>query len=127
MPQPLLRSGQYLLIAAMFCALGGHWLVLQSIAWGGMLVDYSRSAGLTVAVGRTFDGQHPCGMCASISKTRQTEKKQEALVVMKKLDVFHQPSAALILPVTGGWQQAVVDCAPVVRSHPPSVPPPRTV
>ena len=88
-------------------------------------MDYSRDAGLTVAVERTFDGQHPCGMCKAIEKTRGSEKKQEALVVVTKLDVFHQPNAELILPVTGFWQQAVVDSAPVVRSHPPSVPPPR--
>ncbi len=125
MPPRLLRTGQYLLIAAMFCALGGHWLVLQTVAWGGMIVDYSRSAGFSVAVGRTFDGQHPCQMCKSIEKTRQTEKKQDAVVMEMKLDVFHEAARTLVWPVMSFWQQSVVDSSPLARSEPPSVPPPR--
>ena len=120
----LLRTGQCLLIAAMFCALGGHWLVLQTVAWGGMIVDYSRGAGFTVAVEKTFDGQHPCRMCQSIAKTRHSEKKQEAVMEMK-LDVFHEAARALVRPATGWWPQSVVESTPVIRAEPPSVPPPR--
>ncbi len=125
MPVPLLRFGQYLLIAAMFSALGGHWLVLQTVAWGGMIVEYSRESGLTVAVGKTFDGQHPCAMCKTIEKTRRTEKKHEALVVAKKLDVFHQTTPRLVFPVSDFWQQDLVNHVPLHRSQAPSVPPPR--
>ena len=121
----LLRNGQYLLIAAMFCALGGHWLVLQTVAWGGMIVDYSRGAGFTVAVEKTFDGQHPCPMCKSIEKTRQSEKKHDAVLMEMKLDVFHEATRALVRPATSGWQQSVVESTPVTRAEPPSVPPPR--
>ncbi|MGB8169892.1 MAG: hypothetical protein WCF18_20485 [Chthoniobacteraceae bacterium] len=127
MPNSLLRPGQCLLLAAMFCALGGHWLVLQTVAWGGMIVDYSRSAGITVAMGQTFDGKHPCELCRTIAKTRQTEKKQEAVVVIKKLDVFHQPTATWLAPVAAVWEQDVVNAAPVLRAHAPPVPPPRNV
>jgi hypothetical protein len=125
MPPRLLRLGQYLLIAAMFCALGGHWLVLQTVAWGGMIVDYSRQAGFTVAVGKTFDGQHPCQMCKSIAKTRQTEKKQEAVLMEMKLDVFHEAVRVLVAPKIAFWEMTVPDFSLTSRSDPPSIPPPR--
>jgi hypothetical protein len=113
------------LIVAMFCAIGGHWLVLQTVAWGGMVVEYSRAGGLTAAVEKTFDGRHPCDMCKTIAKTRQSEKKQEARVVVTKLDVFHQPAVEWFAPVAAWWEQPVVDSASGLRAEPPSVPPPR--
>ncbi len=54
---------------------GGHWGVLQGIAWAKMLVEYSQADGLREGVVKTFDGEHPCEMCASISKGRESEKR----------------------------------------------------
>ena len=125
MPAPLLRFGRYVLIAAMFFAIGGHWVVLQTVAWSGMIVDYSRAAGLTAAVEKTFDGQHPCEICKTIAKTRQSEKKQEALVVVTKLDVFHQPAGQWFAPARVSWKHPDIDAAPEPRAQLPSVPPPR--
>ncbi len=125
MPRTLLRLGQYLLIAAMFFALGGHWLVLQTVAWGGMIVDYSRGARWTEAVEKTFDGQHPCGMCKSIASTRQTEKKHEAFTVVKKIDVFHQAVVVFVGVATECWEQEIADVAANARAEQPAVPPPR--
>lgn len=54
---------------------GGHWGVLQGIAWAKMLVEYSQADGLRDGIVKTFDGEHPCEMCASISKGRESEKR----------------------------------------------------
>ena len=53
---------------------GGHWGVLQGIAWMKMLVEYSQIDGFRAGMAMTFDGQHPCEMCESISKGRESEK-----------------------------------------------------
>ncbi len=58
-------------------SLGLHWAVLQTIAWTGMIVKYSRDASFTEAVSKTFDGEHPCKLCLAIEKGRADEKKQE--------------------------------------------------
>lgn len=125
MPKVLLRLGQYLLIAAMFAACGGHWLVLQSVAWGGMIVAYSRTDGLTVGVEKTFDGQHPCGLCKAIEKSKGSEQKRDAQVIVSKVELFYAAVPALVQPVRESWMQSVADCFSDARAEPPSVPRPR--
>lgn len=62
-------------LLAMFLAGGGHWAVMQTAAWGRMLVEYSKSSGLITAIQDTFDGEHPCPMCKKIASGRQQEKR----------------------------------------------------
>lgn len=56
--------------------LGLHWALLQTVAWTGMLISYSRNASLRTAVTQTFDGEHPCPLCKAVKKGRAEEKKQ---------------------------------------------------
>ncbi len=42
-----------------------------------MIVSYSRDASLSEAVSKTFDGQHPCGLCKVIQKGKAEQKQQE--------------------------------------------------
>ena len=125
MPKPLHRLGQYLLIAAMFAACGGHWLVLQSVAWSGMIVEYSRAANLTVAVEKAFDGQHPCGLCKQIQTGKRNEQKRDAQVIVSKLEFYYVATPTLVLPESEGWLQSVADRFSLPRAEQPSVPPPR--
>jgi hypothetical protein len=62
---------------ALVLSLGLHWAVLQTVAWTGMIVKYSRNGSFTEAVSKTFDGKHPCAMCKVIEQGRAEEKKQE--------------------------------------------------
>ena len=61
---------------ALLLASSGHWLVLQSVAWTRMLIDYSRTDSLARAVGKTFDGKHPCCMCRAIQEGRKQEQER---------------------------------------------------
>ncbi len=64
---------------AMFAIAGGHWAVLQTVAWAGMLADYTRESGsLAVGVEQTFDGEHPCELCKEIAvaKGRETSRPE---------------------------------------------------
>jgi len=59
---------------------GGHWFVLQSIAWGRMFVTFARHDSLAMALIETFDGRHPCRLCVQIQEGRQQEaQKSEKL------------------------------------------------
>jgi hypothetical protein len=126
MPKSLLRAGQLLLIAAMFAGCGGHWLVLQSVAWGGMIAEYARTAKLIVAVEKTFDGQHPCGLCKKIEKGRGNEKKRDAQLVVSKHELFYSAAPAFVLPMGRWWLQTTTNGVAELRTEQPSVPPPRS-
>ena len=68
------RSGFLLAALALFSIAGGHWAVLQTVAWVEMLRDYTQKTGsMAVAVEQTFDGQHPCELCLQIATAKQQE------------------------------------------------------
>ena len=71
---------------ALFFIMGGPWAVLQTIAWAKMVVEYSRDTSVGEALSKTFDGEHPCGMCKKISKVRSEERKSPTLVFQIKKD-----------------------------------------
>src|SRR5262249_21396886 len=54
-----------------------HWAALQTAAWVGMAIDYSRADGLGVGLMKTFDGKHPCCLCRMISTEKKSERKRE--------------------------------------------------
>jgi hypothetical protein len=64
-------------VAVLVLSLGLHWALLQTVAWTGMLLTYSRETSLSEAVTKTFDGQHPCALCKFIENGRAEEKEQE--------------------------------------------------
>lgn len=45
-----------------------------------MLIANSQSDTLAVALGKTFDGKHPCKMCHQIREGRDEERREPALV-----------------------------------------------
>lgn len=71
------RPARFLVVLALAVSVGLHWGFLQSVAWVGMVASYSRDASFTDALGKTFDGKHPCKLCTSIKKGRAEEKKQD--------------------------------------------------
>ena len=52
---------------------GGHWGVMQMVAWANMIVDYSAQDGLVEGAKKTFDGEHPCCMCKAIAEGKKQE------------------------------------------------------
>ena len=81
--------GLPLMCMAFFSLAGGHWLVLQTVAWAQMLRDYSKSAPIAEAIERTFSGGYPCTMCIKITEEQQKEEKAPATVKLdKKAELF---------------------------------------
>ena len=74
---------------ALFLVAGGHWAMLQGVAWATMVRDFSKTGSLTEAVGKTFDGKHPCAMCKKLTNARASEERAPVtLKVDKKAEVF---------------------------------------
>jgi hypothetical protein len=121
------RLGHCLLILALLGATGGHWAVLQTVAWTDMFAQNLQTSTVAEAISKTFDGSNPCKLCKHISSGRQAEKKSELQFQVKKLEfvserptfVFAAPQemslvVGLIFPLDG-------------LTHLPSVPPPRSL
>ena len=86
-----------LAITAMFSIAGGHWAVLQTIAWAQMLRDYSQSAPFAEAIGKTFSGEAPCAMCRKISEERQKQQNAPAALTLdSKADALFAAAAEAI-------------------------------
>lgn len=83
------RLGTLFAALALFTVAGGHWAVLQSVAWAQMLRAYSANASLTAAVEKTFSGEYPCGMCRKIAEAKKDEtRKLPSLLIEKKSGEF---------------------------------------
>jgi hypothetical protein len=119
-----LRFANLLIAFTLMCAVGGHWVLLQSFAWLGMVVSYSQNATFEEALGKTFDGKHPCCLCKHIAESKKAEKKAPFRLELKKLEfahaqlnyVFCAPAEFLLVPTA----QA---SASLLNGTPPSPPP----
>ena len=122
----LVRLGHALLIAALLVATGGHWAVLQTVAWTNMLASNLRTESFDAAVAKTFDGQHPCKLCKVISAGKKSERKSEFPTLAKKLEfvsdrlvfVFSPPRDFRLAPDFAAFLSSA--------SNRPIVPPPRS-
>jgi hypothetical protein len=94
----LSKTSRWLLVFLLCATLGFHWALLQSAAWVGMIVNYSRQGSLRDAVSKTFDGRHPCALCKFVSAGKKTEKKPESQLDVKKFDLFAANAAAFYFP-----------------------------
>ena len=128
----LRKLGLVLAALALFSIAGGHWAVLQTVAWAEMLHDYSQRTGsLAAAVEQTFDGQHPCALCREIANARSKDQREKPAVSGAKDDAkvkatltdgeFRpRPPASPLLSL----KSAAAPFGPE-RTEPPPTPPPR--
>lgn len=122
----LVRLGHALLIAALLVATGGHWAVLQTVAWTNMLASNLRTESFDAAVAKTFDGQHPCKLCKVISAGKKSERKSEFPTLAKKLEfvsdrlvfIFSPPQDFRLAPDFAAFMSSACNR--------PLVPPPRS-
>ena len=124
---------------AFFSIAGGHWAVLQTVAWAGMLHDYTQRTGsVAVAFEQTFDGEHPCGFCLQIAAAKQQETKAQGEQskqdpsrsgVVKadkneKAIPFQQGFSPVCTAATGlGWAAPHFLAGPSREDQPPTPPP----
>ena len=119
------RLGRFLMVLTLIVAIGGHWALLQSVAWVGMLANNVRQCSLTDAITKTFDGKHPCALCKVVADGKKAEQKKTLVKVETKFDFWLAPVSPLLVgPTPVGFPRA---CAELLRTRldPPPTPPPR--
>jgi hypothetical protein len=85
---------------AFFGANGGHWAILQSVAWAEMWVHYAHTETVVQAATKTFDGKHPCTMCKRIARQKSKEKKQDITLTLQKFSFAKLESVSLTFPLS---------------------------
>lgn len=123
----MLQAARITTVALLVLSLGLHWGLLQSLAWAGMIIRYSREAPLQEAVEKTFDGKHPCKMCLLVKEGREAEKQRDPKQAKPtpKLDlglVWQAP--ALYVRCLREWVPPS-EAVALRRSEAPPRPPPR--
>lgn len=122
----LLRLGQVLMLLVLFAASGGHWMVLQSLAWTRMLVSYSQQGQFAEAVSKTFDGRHPCALCKKIESAKSNEQPERVINLESKAS-FVVPSVVVAVRHEGvSWEVEIPQKRPGLRCEQPVAPPPRS-
>lgn len=128
MSSSTLRLGQVLMLLVLFVASGGHWMVLQSVAWSRMLVSYSQDGTFAKAVAKTFDGRHPCALCKQIERAKSDESQPERAVEVENQAAFVAPALIVLMRNDAvSWKLEIPEWHSEVRARQPMVPPPRSV
>ena len=120
------RIAKSLVAILLIISIGGHWAFLQSVAWVSMVIDYSQDAPISVAVSKTFDGNHPCNLCKLVRHGQETEKKQDAIKIKTKPDVW-LVAGSITLPDADLIREPFPPVTQFsgIRGESPPVPPPR--
>jgi hypothetical protein len=119
--------GRIATIVALCCAIGLHWMALQSVAWTTMLVQNAKRASFCQAITQTFDGAHPCSLCHVVSKGKTSERKSDLRPLTSKIDMMNAPRAASVAPPLFPLEYPEIFFALAERFGSPIVPPPRVV
>ena len=121
----LLRLRNWVVVIGLVFATGVQWVALQSVAWVGMTIQYSRVDGLTVGLQKTFSGEHPCELCKVVQEGRQAEKKQAVIKVEAKLDLFLMSNNFSVQPPVFADEPTPQLVRGQLRAEQPPLPPPR--
>ena len=122
----LFRLSRAVVILALCVSIDGHWIALQSVAWGAMIVEYSQQVSLAKAVGQTFDGDHPCNLCKGITAAQHSQKKSDAQPVTVKPDLICATRTIALLPRGTDFFFAAMEMSASELAHSPPTPPPRS-
>jgi hypothetical protein len=115
------------MVVSLCCAIGLHWVALQSFAWATMIIDYSKRAPLCQAIAQTFDGAHPCSLCHVVRTGKNSDKKQDLQSPAPKIDMICVPLADRIERPFAPFEYATGDSFSFEFGHSPPVPPPRSL
>jgi len=118
-------TGKIVTIVTLCCAIGLHWVALQSVAWTTMLFEYSKHAPLCQAIAHTFDGSHPCALCHLVTTGKKSEKKSEFQSPAPKIDIICLARVVRVLPTFVPFGYEAIEHSFSIIEHSPPVPPPR--
>lgn len=129
LPQRLLKAtGFTACFLAVFFMSGGHWMALQTFAWGRMIVVYAQRTTLLTAVAQTFDGRRPCKLCCKIREAQKPANQETpAETSVRPGEMFCETQGTVVPPVPVAARAAAAEGEDTydARAIPPPTPPPR--
>jgi hypothetical protein len=123
----LRQVGRIATIGALCCAIGLHWVALQSFAWTSMLIEYSKGAPLCQAIAQTFDGAHPCSLCHTVAAGKASEKKTDVQSPVPRIDIICVARVIRLISPVALFDYTLRDFSVSEIEHSPPVPPPRVL
>jgi hypothetical protein len=120
-------AGRIVTIFALCCAIGLHWIALQSLAWTTMVIDYSKHAPLRAAIAQALDGGHPCSLCHAVNTGKNSEKKSDFQSSTPKIDMICVTRAIRLMPPFSRLDYLTSDFSVCGLRQSPAVPPPRSL
>ncbi len=126
--QPLPRPLAQRLVVLLVClSLGMHWVLLQGVAWTGMLISFAREGTVIEAVQKTFDGQHGCALCAKVKEGRESSQEEpgQSGQSLKKIDAVLVEITKLVMPAAKTISFVFLREEGEKRTRRPEMPPPR--
>ena len=120
------RLTHFFVLSAFLFSCGGHWYVLQAVAWINMIHDYSQSVPLTEAVYMTFSGKYPCEICHAIAEKKQQSEK-DPWIALEKYDKKFLPPVTIVPVEPSSEPVAYMPVSKQLqfRTEVPPTPPPR--
>ena len=107
-------------------AVGGHWTFLQGVAWTGMMIRFSQTDTVAEAISKTFDGNHPCGLCKAVSHGKKSEQKNQLVKPELKMTFLcSMPSQGMVWAPTEYCTVRFGDEPNALLFESPPIPPPR--
>ena len=119
------RLTQLLVLTAFMFSCGGHWCVLQCVAWVGMIHQYSQVVPLAEAVSMTFSGKYPCALCKAIAEKKESERLRLCAMEKYEKKFFSPVSLPSTELVASPIQYPDFLISFKARTEPPPTPPPR--
>jgi hypothetical protein len=119
------KLSKCLVVVALVLATGGHWALLQTVAWVGMAIQFSQTDDFSTALSKTCDGKHPCKICKVVEDGRKSTPEQEMQKTQTKFDFFCGARTLFTVPTL---DYPVVTFSPstlLPRTEAPPLPPPR--
>jgi hypothetical protein len=121
------RLTHLIVLGAFIFSCGGHWYVLQGIAWINMIHQYSQFVPLSEAVSMTLSGKYPCRICQAIAEKKQSENNQ-----LLPLDKYEKKFFPPVVMAAAGPSVAALEYPTIserlsTRSEAPPTPPPRSL
>lgn len=122
----LYLTGATSCLLAIFISAGGHWAMLQSIAYTRMLFEFAEQDSLGAAVKKTFDERYACSLCPKIRDGFNSDHKKPLTLSEVQQPEFLLQFNALIffIPVVVA-HVAFVPSRHVDFPNAPPKPPPR--
>lgn len=121
----LRKASRLIVVLALIASIGGHWALLQSVAWTRMLIERTRAESFATAIQTTLDGEHPCDLCKRIAEGKQNERQPEKSPLSVKVDLLCERRPIAFAPL---FEPMIFPSSPTEgtpRAERPPVPPPR--